>query len=378
MKRHIGHSGHRANHFKKPKRIIGGPRRQRPTRGKARSQTAPVPPLFALDQNHTAEPNDRSYKGLLGCMSNEAIDALVSKWFKKFNRKTRRALRKRVSADNRAIVEALLLQAGATSIPLLTSERICVESSHLLRDALVGIADTNPDYEFGMVTFISGDGGTSHFRTEIDLYSSRKRVDATLRAMAPHYFCIIELALFNSQGHPSGGQMLQRHEHAVIWGPPGTLARAQAVEVKHAPKYAPNFSGAPVIDIRRVASDPVNLARVAAYFFKPPYKCMNWNPGKNGKPGFMNGSEKGDRSVRYLRLAQIRTMLPFEDTFFGSGDGQRIKSEMIKFIRPLAVRDASNGRAVLHSDAIASFWVGLVPQIKADRWNLPIVKVRNS
>jgi hypothetical protein len=311
-------------------------------------------------------------------MSNEAIDALVSEWFKKFNSKARRALRKRVSTDNRAIVEALLLQPGPTSVPMLTLERICVESAHLFRDALVGIANTNPEYEFGLVTFISGDGGTSHFRTEIDLYSPRKRVDATLRAMAPHYFCIIELALFSSQGHPNGGQMLQRHEHALIWGPPGTLARAQQVAVNHAPRYTPNFSDAPVIDIRKVAPDPVNLARMAAYFFKPPYKCMNWNPGKNGKPGFMNGSEKGDRYVRYLRLAQIRTMLPFEHTFFGSGDGQRIRSEMIKFIRPLAEREASNGRAVLHPDAIASFWVGLMPQIKANRWNLPIIKLRKA
>lgn len=366
----------RSTVFKKPKRVIGsGPgNRKKIKRIKAKPINAVI---NFLNEQQPPEPNDKTFKGLWGCDTLEKIEAHHAKWFKTFNSKALKALRKRVTPENRAMVEALLSRAGATSIPLLTSESICRESYKILHQGLVGVLNANANFEFALVTFISGDGGTSHFKTDIDLAKSQKRVVSTLRAMADHFFGIAELALFNSHGHPSGGQMVQRHEHACIWGPPGTVEKAASVAAKHTSRFQPNFSGAPVIDVRRVAANELNLARVAAYLFKPPYKCMNWNPGKNGKKGHMNGSEKGDRYTRYLRLAQIRTMLPFEKTMVAKGAGLSIRSQIMKFARSLAQRESANGRLVLHPDAIASFWIDLMPEILAARWNLPVIRLQH-
>ncbi len=323
----------------------------------------------------TPEPNDTLFAGLWRCDTTEAVDAWQKASFDKFNAKALKALRSRVSDSSRAIVTALLTQPGAASIPLLTSEEICRESSKMLLAMLMEMVAADPEIEIAFVTVISGDGGTSHFKTEIELHESLKRVQRMLRAISPHFFGVTELALFNSQGHPDGGQMLQVHTHSLVVGR-GVVAKAQGIAAKQAAHFTPNFSGAPVIDIKRVATSDVNMARICAYLFKAPYKCMNWNPGKDGKRGHMNGSEKGDRYVRYLRLAQLRTLLRYEDMCFGGGAGAKIRSDMIKFVRALAAKDSTAGRRGLHPDAIASFWLALASEIKADRWNLPIIKTR--
>lgn len=161
-------------------------------------------------------------------------------------------------------------------------------------------------------------------------------------------------------------------------GPPGTLNRSQQVARKQAHRFTPNIAGAAAIDIKRVETSDINLTRVATYLFKPPYKYMNWNPGKDRKPGFMNGSEKGDRYTRYLRLAQIRTMMHFEDTLFAGGTGIQVRGAMLKFLRELTKKEGAHGKAVLHPDAIASFWVSMMRELpRTDRWNLPIIKTRS-
>lgn len=361
--------------IKKLNRKIGGTRRKRPTRNTVRSKIIAAIPVAELSRTETPEPNDTLFAGLWRCDTTERVDAWQKASFDKFNVKALKALRSRVSVSNRAIITALLSQTGAASIPLLTSEEICRESSKMLLAMLTAMVAADPEMEIAFVTIISGDGGTSHFKTDIELHESLKRVQRTLRAMSPDFFGVTELALFNSQGHPDGGQMLQVHTHSLVVGR-GVLTKAQDIAAKHAAHFTPNFSGAPVINVKKVATTEINLARISAYLFKAPYKCMNWNPGKDGKRGHMNGSEKGDRFVRYLRLAQLRTLLRYEDMCFGGGAGAKIRSDMIKFVRALAAKDSTAGRRVLHPDAIASFWIALAPEIKADRWNLPIIRTR--
>lgn len=377
MTKHSNGSGRNSKTFFKLKRTIGSTRRNRSTR-KPRPPRAPflIDPA-TLDDTATPEPNDRTFKGLWACQTDAEIDALLSQWAKKFRKKALKALSKKVSPENRATVEAFLENPGAASIPLLTNEVICREAYKILGAILAEMAQANAEMEFGFVTFIAGDDMTSHFTTELGLHASQKQMLGTLRAMAPGFhFGVYELALFNSHGHPNGGQVLQGHGHAIIAGPPGMLAKANQTAMKHEARYAPNISGAAAINIKEVEATAINLMRVSAYLFKQPYKCMNWNPGKDGKTGHMNGSEKGDRYARYLRLAQLRTMIPFEEAMFAGGGGVGVRSRITAFVRALALREAHGGKAVLHPDAIASFWVDLMPHIRAKRWNLPIIKNR--
>lgn len=248
--------------------------------GNRRKSSAPLHEAQVLDAIHSPEPKDKSSKGLWDCSTIGEVRQLHDKWFKIFNAKAIRALsRRKVAPAKIAILNALLHQSGATSTPTLIAEGACGTAWEILHQHLWQKVGQEPSTEMALVTFISGDGATSHKTTEIDLYASQRKVQKTLRAMAPNWFGVTELALFNSQGYPGGGQLVQRHEHEIIYGS-NILSRARAVAAKHEGLFLPNSTGAPTINIKRVANDEVNLARVCAYLFKPPYKCMNWNPGR--------------------------------------------------------------------------------------------------
>ena len=193
--------------------------------------------------------------------------------------------------------------------------------------------------------------------------------------MAPNHFGVTELALFNSHPHPNGGQVVQVHGHAFIWGV-NILSKAQKVAVTHKGKFAPNITDAPPIDVRRVRTDAVNIARVCAYLFKPPHRAMTWCPPRDGKKGHMHQSEKGDRLLRYLRMAEIRSLLTFEDICFAAREGQAIKSDLAKLLRATCDADTGGVRRPMHPDAIASFWAGVAKALGKTGWQVPVIARR--
>ncbi|MCD2316923.1 hypothetical protein LQ954_12255 [Sphingomonas sp. IC-11] len=370
---------HRPKTFSKPKRKIGGNALQRSTRNPKGNKILLHIESVVADASNGPEPNDSVYRGLYGCNTPQEIETLRDEWSFKFNGKARRALPKKFPPQKRATIEALLTSVGSTGAPILTNEQMCREAANMLAASLISQVRNNAEIEVGMITFISGDDSSSHLNPTINLYGSLKRMKKVVGLIRPDFLLgAFELALFNSHGHPDGGQVLQGHGHAIIAGKPGLLRRAEQVAIKQKHRFTPNITGAKAIDIKRVDTSEINLARVANYLFKPPYKCMNWNPGKDGKPGHMNGSEKGDRYIRYLRLAQIRTMMRFEDTLFASGTGVKLRGEIVSFLRGLAKKEGAHGTAVLHPDAIASFWAAIMPELpRSKQWNLPIIKTRH-
>jgi len=316
---------------------------------------------------------DPTIRTLAACKSIDEVEELVIEWGNIFHEKVSHGLRRRkIDPDKALMVDALIANPGALSKPMLVSNYVGQKAYRALHDRMVQMTTNHPMNEMAFVTFISGDGETSHANTTIDLCESQRRVQATMRAISPDFFGITEFALFNSQGHPSGGQTLQRHEHVLVWGE-GVVGKARSIAVKHQGRYSPNFTGARVIDVRRVSTDPVNLRRICWYIMKPPLKCMNWNPPKDGKPGFMNQSEKGDRFIRYVRLAQIRSMISFDAATFAGGDGIRIRREIITYLRSAVKSRAESADQTLHPDAVASFWVSLIQALRRD-WNLPVIK----
>ncbi len=204
------------------------------------------------------------------------------------------------------------------------------------------------------------------------LPASPGHFSAAINTMSPNFFGVTELALFNSHSHPDGGQLVQRHEHALIFGA-GVLAKARAVAARHMSHFEPNATGAAQIDVRKVEPAEINLARMSAYLFKAPHRAMTWCPSKDGKPGHMHQSEKGDRQLRYLRMALLRSMISLEDVTFGGGEGQRIRSQIIKLVRATCAADASLKTRLLHPDEIGSFCVELAKQLGKVDWTLPVI-----
>lgn len=331
-----------------------------------------ISPARELGPDSLPEPNDYAVKSLHACSTVEEVGGEHTKWGRRFNDKVLKAIKKRkISDDSRLKIEALL-DGTATSSPILTNNKVLEEAWQHVHRQLVAMTKDDPEIEFAMVTFISGDGGTSANAPVIELYHSREAVLRVLRSMALNFIGMSELAMFKSHRHPDGGRYLQRHEHVLIYGK-GVVAKAEQVAQRRMSDFPPNITDAPQIDVRRVKGTEVNLARVCAYLFKSPHKSMNWCPPRNGKPGHMNQTEKGERPFTYLRMAQIRSMLTIEDVLFAGGACKQVKKDLVTLVEGLCRSHGPAQSRLLHPDAIASFWAEVNKELRRPQWRVPVI-----
>ena len=334
-----------------------------------------IPAVPEIGLHSAPEPNDLAIRRLWRCNTIEEIRELHRSWNSMSRNKCDKSIAKRVLKDSTRLTIAILLDGTATDIPLLVSHQVLALSWETVHRAVYAVTKDDPEIEFAFVTFIAGDGGTSTDAPFIELNQSQDKVVRVLRAISKDFIGVTELAMFNSHGHSDGGRHLQRHEHALIWGH-GVVAKARQVAYRRMADFLPNITGAPQIDVRKVGRSEINLARICAYLFKSPHKCMNWNPPKDGKMGHMNQSEKGDRLIRYLRMAQIRSMMTVEDIVFSGGQGIAIRSALIKLLRETSHSLVPIQGRPLHPDEIARFWIETNKELGRSNWQLPVIAKR--
>lgn len=363
----------RSRHVRSSPKSLGRGRTQKRSFKVKRRLGRKTNPDKKYDQTpSSALPFERAYRGLRSCKTTDAVEALFEYWWAEFWSKARTGYeRRKLPDDSRAKLDAFFLEQPVTSEPILTSYQASKTGFQELYKRLMRAVEEDPEIEMALVTGVCGTGATSHIETEIELAASQQRISSTCRAMSPDFFGKTELVIFNSHRAPNGGRVLQRHEHTLVIGK-GVVKRAEQVAKKHSAKFAANITEARTIDVRKVSTDPVNLVRVACYMFKPPYKSLTWKPPHLGKPGYMHGSVKGDRGIRYLRLMQILSMVDFKAMTFAGGLGQSIRSDMLKFLKAEAVNACASGARLMHPDAIASFWADVMRQL-SPRFNLPII-----
>ncbi|OBX19605.1 hypothetical protein A9995_07645 [Erythrobacter sp. QSSC1-22B] len=319
------------------------------------------------------EPPDPG--SLWDCETVEAPRIWLERGYQRFNYKELKGIERRTLPDDtRGKVDKLLFDPSATSALMMANTDLMLMAFDLLADYFQAMAIADPEMKFALVTIIDGEDGTSLDRPTIKLGTSQSKAGKTLKSLAPEggYFAVTESSFFNSKRHETGGRFVQPHTHAVLFT--RDVSKFAKVTAKHTLRYSSNITDAEPIVIKPVASNPANLARMAAYVLKAPYKACNWCPPKDGKKGFMNHSEKGDRNIRYFRMALLRMMLTFEDCTFASGKGREIRTTLIKALRTLASTNViCNGRA-LHPDAIPTFVTEISKQLGKDRWALPVIE----
>lgn len=283
------------------------------------------------------------------------------------------ALRKNLPSDQLNDLVVLITSRGATSEPIQLDPGIQLSAFHQLHESFVAVSRVSDEIEFGLITIIDGNYETSDHHTELHLYEITESGRRKLSKMSANYFGVVELALFNSHKHPSGGRLVSPHVHAIIWGV-DVLAKARDIAKTLNKTITPNSTGADPIDVKSVDRDPVNLARVAAYLLKSQDKCKTFYPGKNGRRGNTHHSRKADRPIRYQRLAEIRSMLTFKDVTFASGEGQSLRSGIAKTLSLLAQEQARKAPRRFHPAEIPSFWGTLKVSMGTTRFNFPIIK----
>lgn len=331
--------------------------------------------IATIGPDSTPEVDDMPIRSLWLCNSIQEVAAEHGKWGHRFNEKCLKGIAKRNLADRTKTIIESLLDGSATDTPILTNNRMLAMAGQDMHRKLMAAMVDEPDIEFALVTYIEGDGGTSSDTSLIELHHSRKKVIKVTRSMSKNFIGVTELAMFNSYRHLEGGRHIQRHEHVLIWGV-DILNKAQEVARRRMKEFTPNITDAPQINVRRVQSEDVNLARICAYLFKSPYKCKNWNPPKDDKAGHMNHSEKCDRMILYLRMAQIRSMMTIEDAMFAGGQGIAIRSDLIKLLRQTCRSEVPIQQRLLHPDEIVAFWAEVNKALNRPQWRIPTIARR--
>ena len=271
----------------------------------------------------------------------------------------------------RAHADAILNGAGTVPAFIMSNDHLALEAFEKLRQHLVSYVSAGPGNEVALITFISGDGGTSMDRPVIDVHRPRKQVNAIMRKMAPHWIGVTDLAFFWTIQHPEGGLHLQRHEHVIAWGP-DFIEKAQRMAGNHSTKFTPNVTDLPRIKVvRGWDTSEVNLARLAAYLLKPPARAKNWFKNADGRD--IMKSHRGEGPLYpVLEDRAIRSLLGFEDVIFGGNDESKIKSSMFADMRGLA-QAAARGRDTRHPDTLSTFWAEFNRKLRQDHWSVPAI-----
>lgn len=330
----------------------------------------PIPAKqFGENKEH---PDARVIDSLLRCETVEDVAHWHTNGGDNFTTKCAEAYKRRkLPPDMRLTIDALIEGSATTSPNLLNLKVLKLSWEHCYR-LLWAFAEANPDIEFVLVTIIDGRGGTSSYAPFIELCEATRKAQVLARAISPNFLGVNELAMFKSQTHADGGRHMQTHQHILAFGEK-VVSRAKAVAKKRMLTFEANITSAPQIDVRRVEASKVNLARVCAYLFKQPHKSMNWVPARDGKPGFMNQSKKGERFINYLRLAQIRSMMTIEDVLFAGGACKAIKSDLVKLLRQSCLSEVPIIGRRLHPDAVPSFWNEVNKAMGRPEFRLPVV-----
>lgn len=265
-----------------------------------------------------------------------------------------------------------VLEGKATDVPSPISYQVCADAAGHLHRAFAAAVDADPAIEIVMVSRVSGDGETSSDRPVLDLSIESASARRLARAISPNYIGIIEVDMFSSRKHEHGGRMLCSHSHTFFWGH-DVVAKAEAEANRLNESLPASFTGAPVFKASAVATDDVNLARMGAYGFKAPAKAKNWCPPTEHRSGHMNHSEKGDRSILYLRMAMIRSMLSLEDVVFAGGEGKAIRRGLIDLARQSCKSYVPHPDRMLAPDTIGALWVEVSKALDRPKWHLPVI-----
>lgn len=236
-------------------------------------------------------------------------------------------------------------------------------------------ATRSEDIEIALVTLIDGRLETSDHQTMLDIAGMQKLFRPILSKMADNFIAFGEMALFNSDTHANGGRIVSLHSHAVIWGP-GAINRARKVQGQMRSRLTRNFTNAEPINVKMVDADPINLARLLGYLVKPPHKCPTFYRSKDGTRANIHHSPKGDRYVRYLRLAQLRSLLRWDDVLYGGGEGATIRKQVLAIQKAMAAAQTPGVPRLVHRDALLHWWSDFYVAANLTRFKLPFIKTR--
>lgn len=309
------------------------------------------------------------------CSSQADIDSLRSYQTGAFLSKAVRPLKpKTVQAalGDRYAACMRVISGEGTDQPTMANHKALTDAYEHTGRGLIAMCNANPSLQVVFATIISGDGVTSSDMPVIDVEHEISKAKKFAAKVTKDFFGVVEIAHFNSHTHPSGGRVVQVHSHVLLIGE-DIFEKAEAAAVTYGKKLPTNFTDAPQIQVKPVEADDLNLMKMASYLFKLPYQGKTWCPPRDGKRGHMHHSPKPDRSINFLRVAIMLTMMPLEKLVFAGGGCKSIKTGVVNDVRSNCKSASLSPDRLLAPDTIGAFWVEVCKSLKRPEWHLPVI-----
>lgn len=306
------------------------------------------------------------------CIDAEDAGGWLARQQALFNEKAIRGYhRKRLDNVIRVQADALLFEPGSIDGASIVDDGLTMAAFERLHRQMTDYLVRNPDDDLLFVTIITGDVGTSLDRPEIRLKQIKQQANSILRKLGPNHFGMLDISCFSNIRHENGGRHIQPHVHALVFGP-GIAGKTWRVTGKASRILTQNVTEIDPLRVINVTDKgPPNLARLSAYLVKPPAKCKNWYRRDDGK-AIMNHSDASQRFIRYTRMAQVRSLLSFEDVALAGGDGVAIRGSLVTDLRGLAKAAGRAGKP-MHPDELPRFWSDFNRAIGKDRFAVPVI-----
>ncbi len=312
----------------------------------------------------------------MSCETPNQVWKLIRDMQNDFQRKATRALQNKIiTDDDLARINSLFGNGQPPPSPIMSNGLVRRTAARTCFKGLVKLRQDNPDATFVWMTVHSADWETSDEDTTLDLYKVSSQVRRSASAISSNYIAFNETSAFANVGHPAGGKLLSPHVHLIAWGPDAER-RHREITNSHAQRYATTFSGAPTIDTAIVGPDDIDLARLSGYMAKPASTCKTYYQSKDGTKRNLHDSIKGDRFIRYLRMAEINSFLLIGNVVFAGGDGAALRAAICKSVTAQVAVKTVSGQELIHRDAIPHFWAELMPRIGEERFRLPFIRTR--
>jgi hypothetical protein len=98
----------------------------------------------------------------------------------------------------------------------------------------------------------------------------------------------------------------------------------------------------------------------------------------NAETGHANlhESEANDRYIRYLRMAQILSMMRVDRVTYAAGHGAAMRTDALREAKSWLRTGERDRRPPIHSNAVPNYWIDLWERLGTPRFKLPVIKYK--
>lgn len=221
---------------------------------------------------------------------------------------------------------------------------------------------------------------TGDLDTEMNLNAIKSKLRRALEPYGLSYLAVIEVEVFRNVSFEERGRMMCFHVHALAWGNLVDRAKMQRELMSQfeVPISTLGSERRPVksVLVQWVTPTEVDVAWVLQYGLKSPWEAMNLYLSKDRKRSAITHSEKSDRMVISLRLAEILSMIELPALVSASGDGAAIRRRAVTELKAWAAKQSFRPIAGLSTqEDVLNYWAHLKEQQGLERFGTPVLKV---